>query len=99
MKTSVEYQKLSYARSLLKKELARKSWGTGSYDAAMEGCRKAIDYCEKYKHYHPGIKEIIDELESRRKLIIQNEDEMSEFKSQEYQKRMEHKEWLRQSRI
>ena len=99
MTASVESQKLGYARRLLKNELNREGYGAAFYEAGIDGCRKALAYCENYKHYHPGIVSVMADLEARRKLLIQSRDEMSDFKQQEYEKRMEHKEWLRQSRI
>ena len=98
MSHPVEAQKLSYAKSLLKKVLAETGIPGKSFDESLDKCRKILAYCENYRHY-PGIAKVIEEVEDHKILIVQLRDEWSEFRSQEYETRLEKAAWLRQSRI
>jgi len=99
MTHSVETQKLSYAKSLLKKVLAETGIPGKSFDESLDKCRKILAYCESYKHYHPGIVTVMEKVEVHKLLLIQLRDEWSEFRSQEYATRLAKAQWLRQSRI
>ena len=99
MTTSVESQKLSYAKRLLKNVLAETGISAKSFDASLDKCRKILDYCETYKHYHPGIVAVIEEVETHKQLLEQLRGEWSEFRSEEYATRLAKAAWLRQSRI
>ena len=99
MSASVESQKLSYARRLLKNELIQSGSSAKSFDESIDKCRKILNYCENYKHYHVGILKVIEDTEAHQQLLIQLRDEWAEFRGQEYKTRLAKAEWLRQSRI
>ena len=99
MKATSEQQKLAYAKRLLKKEVERKGFGSAYYNAGIEGCNSAIVYCEKFKHYHDGIAEVMAKLEERRLVLIQIRDDRDVIASEDYRKRQAKKEWLRFSSI
>jgi len=98
MSHPVEAQKLSYAKSLLKKVLAETGIPGKSFDESLDKCRKILAYCENYRHY-PGIEAVMEKVEVHKLLLIQLRDEWSEFREQEYATRLAKAEWLRQSCI
>ena len=99
MKASVETQKLSYAKRLLKNALAETGSGVKAFDERLDKCRKILAYCENCKHYHHGIVTVMEKAEAHKLLLIQLRDEWAEFRGQEYETRLEKAAWLRQSFI
>ena len=99
MKATPEQQKLAYAKRLLKKEVDREGFGSTYYDAAITGCNSAIVYCEKFKHYHEGIAEVLEKLEERRSVLLQIRDDRGAIASEDYRIKQAKKEWLRFSSI
>ena len=99
MKATPEQQKLAYAKRLLKKELTRDGFGSTYYSEGITGCNSAIAYCERFKHYHEGIVEIMASLEERRSVLVQIRNDRDVIASEDYRKKQEKKEWLRFSSI